>query len=365
MNTLEFRDGALYLLDQTKLPLETVVLECREVEQVAEAIVNLSVRGAPAIGLSAAYGVVLAALRLWEAGVDLEVYFASLDQDLERLRSTRPTAVNLFWALQRMQRVIDPYRQAGERVPVPALQAEADSMLAEDLAANQAMGLFGADLIPDGGRVLTHCNAGALATGALGTALGVIRAAHEQGKHIHVWVDETRPLLQGSRLTAWELKQMAVPFTLITDSMAGHFMSQGRIDLAMVGADRIVANGDAANKIGTYSVAVLAHAHGIPFYFVAPTSTVDLATRTGADIQIEERNPLEVATFRGVRTAPEDIAVANPAFDVTPACLIAAIVTERGVIRAPFADGLAAQAALPFRPVETQRTALSDPEPMP
>ncbi len=364
MNTLEFRDGALYLLDQTKLPLETVVLECRRVEQVAEAIVNLSVRGAPAIGLAAAYGVVLAALRRDEAGVDSNIYFAGLERDLERLRSTRPTAVNLFWALQRMQRVIDPYRRAGARVPVPALQAEADAMLAEDVAANQAMGLHGADLIPDGAQVLTHCNAGALATAAFGTALGVIRAAHEQGKNIHVWVDETRPLLQGARLTAWELKQLGVPFTLITDSMAGHFMSQGRIDLAMVGADRIVANGDAANKIGTYSVAVLAHAHGIPFYFVAPTSTVDLATPTGGDIQIEERNPLEVATFRGVRTAPEDIQVANPAFDVTPARLIAAIVTERGVIRAPFHQGLAAHAAPPFHPVESERIALSSPEPM-
>jgi methylthioribose-1-phosphate isomerase len=231
-------------------------------------------------------------------------------------------------------------------------------MLREDEEINRSMGRNGAELIPDGANVLTHCNTGALAAGAYGTALGVVRAAHESGKRIHVWVDETRPLLQGARLTAWELREMGVPFTLITDSMAGHFMSRGAVDLAMVGADRIVANGDAANKIGTYSAAVLAHAHDIPFYFVAPTSTVDLSTPSGDLITIEERNPDEVTSFGGRRVAPQGIDVANPAFDVTPARLIAAIVTERGIVRPPFTDGLRRVATQPVRPVETVHAAL-------
>ncbi|MBV9278913.1 MAG: S-methyl-5-thioribose-1-phosphate isomerase, partial [Chloroflexi bacterium] len=321
MKTLEFKDGSLWLIDQTRLPLDSHLMECTDYRQVAEAIVSLRVRGAPAIGLAAAYGMVLAARRLLAERASGEDFLHRLDRAAQELSRTRPTAVNLFWALNRMRRVAA--RHAGdppERL-VEALRAEADRMLQEDERANREMGRHGAELIPDGARILTHCNTGALATGAFGTALGAIRTAQEQGKRIHVWVDETRPLLQGARLTAWELKDLGIPFTLIADSMAGHFMARGEIDLAMVGADRVVANGDAANKIGTYSAAVLARAHDIPFYFVAPTSTVDLSTPSGDSITIEERKPEEVTSFGGVRVAPEGVQAANPAFDVTPARL--------------------------------------------
>lgn len=341
MKTLEFRDGALWLIDQTELPLNPVLIACRRYEQVADAIRRLSVRGAPAIGLAAAYGVALAAQSLAASGTNGAIFDSKLTEAVETLRGTRPTAVNLFWALDRMQRV-----RRGRACDTPwqvaeALLEEANRMLVEDERINRAMGEHGASLIPDGANVLTHCNAGALATGAHGTAVGAILSAHEQGKRLHVWVDETRPLLQGARLTAWELQQASIPYTLITDSMAGHFMARGRIDLAMVGADRVAANGDAANKIGTYSVATLARAHELPFYIVAPTSTVDLSTPTGAAIAIEERAPEEVTSFRGVRVAPPGAHVENPAFDVTPARLIAAIVTENGVVREPFGQGLA------------------------
>jgi methylthioribose-1-phosphate isomerase len=235
-----------------------------------------------------------------------------------------------------------------------SLLAEAERMLTEDEAINRSMGKHGAEFIPDGANILTHCNAGALATGAYGTALGVILAAHEQGKRVHVWVDETRPLLQGARLTTWELKEAGSPHTLITDNMAGHFMQRGQIDLAMVGADRVVANGDAANKIGTYSVAVLARAHQLPFYFVAPTSTVDLSISDGGQIPIEERKSQEVTSFRGVQTAPDGTRVANPAFDVTPARLITAIVTENGIVHAPFSEGLRAAVAANHPTTPTQ-----------
>jgi methylthioribose-1-phosphate isomerase len=343
MRTLEFRDGALWLIDQTRLPLETVEIECRTVTQVADAIRRLSVRGAPAIGCAAAYGVVLAAQSL--AGEEATSDFqAGLEDAIAELRGTRPTAVNLFWALDRMRRRADDL--AGEE-PVriaAALREEADAMLREDEAANRAMGQYGANLIPDGANVLTHCNAGALATAAYGTAMGVIRAAHEQGKRIHVWVDETRPLLQGARLTSWELGQLDIPHTLITDGMAGHFMARGQVDVVITGADRIVANGDTANKIGTYGVAVLADAHRIPFYVAAPTSTVDLTTASGERITIEERDPDEVRSFRGVRVAPEGAPAANPAFDVTPARLIHAIVTEKGIAWPPYETTLARMA---------------------
>ena len=341
MKTLEFRDGALWLLDQTRLPLETVPVVCRDDHGVADAIAQMKVRGAPAIGLAAAYGVVLAARSLassWIAGDEL---IARLDEAMERLRRTRPTAVNLSWALARMHETIRANADAGPTELADRLLAEANRMLHEDEEANRNMGRLGAALVPDRANVLTHCNTGALATGAYGTALGVIRAAHEQGKRIHVWVDETRPLLQGARLTAWELKEAGVPCTLIGDSMAAYMMAQGRVDMVIVGADRIAANGDGANKIGTYGLAVLAHAHNIPFYFVAPTSTIDLATVSGAHIPIEERNPAEVTICGGVRVAPEGIAVANPAFDVTPARLVTAIVTEQGLVRPPFEEHLA------------------------
>lgn len=339
MKTLEWRDGALWLLDQTKLPLEVVGVECRDHRVVASAIETMKVRGAPAIGLTAAYGVVLAAREL--AGAGPEAFHRGLEDATRRLAGTRPTAVNLFWAISRMRDLVVANRNLPPTEIADLLLAEAHRMLREDEAANRRMGEYGARFVPDGANILTHCNAGALATGEYGTALGVIRAAHEQRKRVHVWVDETRPLLQGARLTAWELQEAGIPFTLITDNMAGHFMSRGEIDLAVVGADRIAANGDTANKIGTYSVAVLAHAHQIPLYVAAPTSTVDLSLSSGDRIPIEQRCPDEVTAFRDARVAPLGSQVANPAFDVTPSRLIAAIVTEQGVIQDPFRDGLA------------------------
>jgi methylthioribose-1-phosphate isomerase len=340
MKTLEFRDGALWLLDQTKLPLETVPVVCRDDRQVADAIAQMKVRGAPAIGLAAAYGVVLAARSLALSRIAGDELLVRLEEAMERLRRTRPTAVNLCWALARMRELILAHADAGPTELADRLLAEAHRMLHEDEEANRSMGRLGAAPVADPANVLTHCNAGALATGAYGTALGVIRAAHGQGKRIHVWVDETRPLLQGARLTAWELKEAGVPCTLITDSMAGYVMAQGRVDVVIVGADRIAANGDGANKIGTYGLAVLARAHDIPFYFVAPSSTIDLATPSGAHIPIEERNAAEVTTCGGTRVAPDGIAVANPAFDVTPARLVTAVVTEQGVVRPPFEEHL-------------------------
>jgi len=345
IKTLEMKDGALLLLDQTELPLQVTVMTARNHLEVCDAIKRLCVRGAPAIGLAAAYGTVLAAQNLAGKGLTGEAFHERLESAMRDLQETRPTAVNLFWALERMRGVIAANRERPAGQIVETLRAEADHMLEEDDAANRRMGRFGAELVPDGANVLTHCNAGALATGSYGTALGVIRAAHEQGKRLHVWVDETRPLLQGARLTAWELQQLGIPYTLITDNMAGHFMSRREIDLVVVGADRIAANGDTANKIGTYSVAVLAGAHAIPFYVAAPFSTVDLARPSGDLICIEERAPDEVTGFRGVRTAPADAEAANPAFDVTPSRLIAAIITDRGVVRAPFLSGLAAAGA--------------------
>ncbi|HEX5501194.1 MAG TPA: S-methyl-5-thioribose-1-phosphate isomerase [Thermomicrobiales bacterium] len=345
MKTVEYRDGAVWLIDQTRLPLDATLVACRDDRAVADAITAMRVRGAPAIGVTAAYGVALAARNLAASGARGAAFFAGLDEASARLRRTRPTAVNLAWALDRMGGVIAAHRDEVPAALAERLLAEADRVLAEDEAVNRRMGRHGAALIPDGANVLTHCNAGALACGAYGTALGVLRAAHERGTRLHVWVDETRPLLQGARLTAWELQQAGIPFTLIADGMAAHFMARGRVDLVMVGADRIAANGDSANKIGTYGLAVLAHAHGLPLYFVAPTSTLDLALPTGDAIPIEERNPDEVTTFGGVRVAPPGVAVANPAFDVTPARLITAIVTEHGVVRPPFAAGLAEAAA--------------------
>lgn len=338
VDTVSYRDGVLVLLDQTRLPRETAALECRTPEEVADAIRRLVVRGAPAIGLAAAYGVTLAAHGARNAPP--ADFRAVVLRAISTLRSARPTAVNLAWALERQLSILDAAGEAHPRDITGWLQEEADRMMREDSEANRAMGRIGAALLPDGANVLTHCNAGALATGAYGTALGVLRAAHESGKRLHVWVDETRPLLQGARLTAWELRQAGIDHTLITDGMAGHFMAQGAVDAVVVGADRIAANGDGANKIGTYSVAVLAHAHDIPFYFVAPTSTVDLATSTGRDIVIEQRSADEVTAFWGMQTAPEGTRAANPAFDVTPARLVTAIVTEHGAVRAPFEEGL-------------------------
>lgn len=330
--TVEWKEGAVRLLDQSRLPETVEFIDCRDVEAVAVAIRELKVRGAPAIGVTAAMGVALGAQTI--ATTDYDVFAKALSTICERLAATRPTAVNLFWAIERMKQKLDALRAEPVASIKAALMKESQAILEEDIALCRAMGQHGANLIQTGQTVLTHCNAGALATAGYGTALGVIRAAWEQGKKIQVIADETRPVLQGARLTAWELMQDKIPVTLITDNMAGSLMRQGKIHLCVVGADRIAANGDVANKIGTYSVAVLAKAHGIPFYVAAPYSTIDLKTKTGADIPIEQRNPLEVTTIHGSHpVAPTGVAVYNPAFDVTPAELISGIITERGVFK--------------------------------
>ncbi|MGQ0666450.1 MAG: S-methyl-5-thioribose-1-phosphate isomerase [Nitrospiraceae bacterium] len=330
--TVEWKDGVIRLLDQSRLPEAVEFLDCHDYREVADAIRQLKVRGAPAIGVTAALGVALAAQSV--ARTDYAGFAQAVLAVCDELAATRPTAVNLFGAIERMMRKLHSLRDH----PIPsikqALIAEAQAIRDEDIALCKAMGRHGATLIEDGQTVLTHCNAGSLATAGYGTALGVIRAAWEQGKKIHVIADETRPVLQGARLTAWELMQDDIPVTLITDNMAGTLMRQGKIHLCVVGADRIAANGDVANKIGTYSVAVLAKAHHIPFYVAAPYSTIDLKTKSGADIPIEQRNPAEVTTIHGSHPiAPKGVAVYNPAFDVTPAELITGIITERGVFK--------------------------------
>ncbi len=341
MQTVAWAGDRVRLLDQTRLPLDEVFLELRDYREVAAAIREMRVRGAPAIGVTAAFGMALAALEARQ--LDRPAFDAALTAARSLLAATRPTAVNLFWALERMATLAASAASVSDAVE--ALVAEAQAIQAEDLAANRRLGRFGAELLPQRATVLTHCNAGALATAGYGTALGVVRAAVEAGKQIEVFADETRPLLQGARLTAWELQQNGIPTTLIADTMAGHFMSRGAIDCVVVGADRIAANGDVANKIGTYQVAVLAKEHGLPFYVAAPWSTVDLAIASGAEIPIEERAPEEVTSFGGRRTAPAGIAVRNPAFDVTPARYVTAIITERGVARPPLGEALARLAA--------------------
>jgi len=325
----------LVLVDQTRLPVEEVERSCATWPEVADCIRTLVIRGAPAIGVAAAFGVALAARQ--SGARDFEGLLADLEEAIKGLGATRPTAVNLFWALERMRRLI----LAGRGRPLDQIRAglltEAQAILDEDLAANRAMGAHGAALVPAGARILTHCNAGALATAGYGTAVGVIRAAHAQGKVALVWVDETRPVLQGSRLTAWEMVKEGIPHRLISDVAAASVMQSGQVDLVVTGADRIAANGDTANKIGTYGVAVLARHHGIPFYVAAPFSTIDPAIASGASIVIEERDPDEVRALGGRQTAPTESPVYNPAFDVTPAELIAAIITERGVYRPPYA----------------------------
>ena len=337
----------LRLLDQTRLPGECVVIACTSATQVAEAIRTLQVRGAPAIGGAAAYGLALGAREALPGDeiIPPETALARLGAIAADLRATRPTAVNLAWALDRLLAVAERHARAGDAVAdLPArLLAEAHALVAEDAAACRVMGQLGSELIADGDILLTHCNAGALATCGIGTALAPIYTALRQGKRLHVYVDETRPVLQGARLTAWELQRVGVPLTLITDNMAAHFLRNGGIRAIFVGADRIAANGDTANKIGTYGLAVLARAHGIPFYVVAPRSTVDLSLADGGGIPIEERAPVEVTHVRGVALAPEGVHVANPAFDVTPASYISAIITEAGIARAPYTESLAAR----------------------
>jgi methylthioribose-1-phosphate isomerase len=340
--TLWWHDDHPDLLDQTRLPFEEVVLHCHTTEILAEAIRALRVRGAPAIGVAAAYGVAHAA----RVGVGDPRQAALEACDL--LGATRPTAVNLFWALERMRRALVAAGPAAPDVLAASLLAEADAIAAEDEAACRRMGELGAELIADGMGLLTHCNAGALATMGIGTATAPFYVAQERGRRFHVFVDETRPLLQGARLTAWELRRAGIPFTLIADNMAASTMRLGRVQAVFVGADRVAANGDVANKIGTYGVALAARAHGIPFYVVAPTSTVDLRTPTGAGIPIEERRGEEVRGVGGMPITPADFPVFNPAFDVTPAELVTAIITERGIVRAPFGEALRALTASPM-----------------
>jgi methylthioribose-1-phosphate isomerase len=335
-------DGHLELIDQTLLPEQLRYLACRDVETVWEAIKQLRVRGAPAIGIAAAYGVCLG-LRGWRqsqqqshesAGADDDPFLTRLDEVVDYLAGSRPTAVNLFWALDRMRDCARRLRATSRPDAIlQGLLAEAQAIHEEDRAMCHAIGRFGATLLPDGCGVLTHCNAGGLATAEYGTALSVFFTAQDQGKTLHIFVDETRPLLQGARLTAWELQQRGIRATLICDSMAAQVMREGKVQAVVTGADRIAANGDSANKIGTYSLAVLAQAHGIPFYVAAPSNTFDRQLATGESIPIEERDPREITHGFGRQTAPDGIEVYNPAFDVTPAHLIAAIVTERGLIR--------------------------------
>ncbi len=328
--TVEWKDGVVHLLDQSLLPGHVEVLECRDYSRVAEAIRELKVRGAPAIGVTVAMGVALGAQALQCA--NRQEFTKSVLEICEHLAATRPTAVNLFWAIERMKRVLSQNMECPVEEVKSLLVKEAMAIQREDIAMCRTMGQHGATLIQDGQTILTHCNAGALATAGYGTALGVVRAAWESGKKIHVMADETRPVLQGARLTTWELMQDGIPVTLITDNMAGSIMRKGQIHICVVGADRIAANGDVANKIGTYSVAVLAKAHGIPFYVAAPYSTIDVATPTGDAIPIEERGREEVLSVHGSEfIAPKDVRILNPAFDMTPAEFITGIITERGV----------------------------------
>ncbi|MGH9328507.1 MAG: S-methyl-5-thioribose-1-phosphate isomerase [Terriglobia bacterium] len=342
--TIEWTPEGVRMIDQTRLPAEESYLVCRTYQEVAEAIRHMVIRGAPAIGVAAAMGIALGVQHSSARNL------ADLQMDFERIANTisatRPTAVNLFWAVKRMKKVFEEAVAAGggdeagiDRAKVH-LAEEARKTLAEDIAVNEAIGRHGAKLLENSMTVLTHCNAGALATGGYGTALGVIRAAVAEGKKICVFADETRPFLQGARLTAWELAKDSIPVTIITDNMAGYFMKQGDIKAAIVGADRIAANGDTANKIGTYSVAVLAHENGIPFYVAAPLSTIDLELRTGEEIPIEERPPQEVTHLCGVSIAPAGVAARHPAFDVTPNRYITAIITERGIARKPYIESL-------------------------
>lgn len=337
--TIQWTPGGVVMIDQTRLPREEIYVTCRTYLEVAEAIRTMVIRGAPAIGVAAAMGMALGALHADPARLDEEMETIGAT-----LAATRPTAVNLFWAIDRMKRLYASLRGRPVEQIRAALVREAQQVYLEDIAINEAIGRNGAALVPDGKTVLTHCNAGALATAGYGTALGVIRAAVATGKKIDVFADETRPFLQGARLTVWELMQDGIPTKLITDNMAGHFLRSGRIGCVVVGADRIARNGDVANKVGTYPVAVLAKENGVPFYVAAPVSTLDLTLDSGEQIPIEQRPATEVTHVFGVPVAPENTEVENPAFDVTPARYVTAIITERGVARAPYADSLPALA---------------------
>jgi methylthioribose-1-phosphate isomerase len=335
------REGdVVVMIDQRKLPAEELYVRCTTAAEVARAIKTMVIRGAPAIGVAAALGLALGMRRSTATGT--QKFAAEFYKMCELMASTRPTAVNLFWAIERMKRSFAEGANAGESVDQikDRLDREADAIHDEDVASCRAMGAFGAEIVPDDARILTHCNAGALATAGYGTALGVIRGAVEAGKHVTVFADETRPFLQGARLTAWELVRDGIETTVITDNMAGSLMNHGRVDLVVVGADRIAANGDTANKIGTYSVAVLAREHQIPFYVAAPLSTVDLSMADGSHIPIEERHAKEVSHLKGAQLAAAGALIWNPAFDVTPHRFIAGIITERGICRPPFTESL-------------------------
>jgi methylthioribose-1-phosphate isomerase len=348
LSPVYWKEDGICLIDQTKLPHEEVWLTIRTVEELAQAIRTLMVRGAPAIGIAAAFGCALAVKRY--SGDDALKAAYEIRAAADFLSQTRPTAVNLFWALNRIRSRSEQLLAEGATADAlrAGILAEAEAIRTEDIAACRAIGKNGAVLLPDQVTILTHCNAGSLATGGYGTALGVIRTAHEMGKNVHVYADETRPLLQGARLTVWELMRDGIEVTLICDNMSGALMRQGRIDACLVGADRIARNGDTANKIGTYTVAVLARQHGIPFYVAAPFSTVDHACASGDEIQIEQRDPTEVISPAGVPIAPAGVAVWNPAFDITPETLITAIITERGVVQQPdLAQGLQHLANVP------------------
>ena len=339
IKTVFWKKNAVVLIDQNALPLVERQVVCSDYRQVIAAIRDLTVRGAPAIGVAAAMGAALGALAF--ASEPIEKFKKKFNVLCDEIAAARPTARNLFWALERMKKHLDEVVRSGKRNPARELVREAKRICAEDIAVNREMGRRGAALFSDGDHVLTHCNAGALATAGYGTALGVLRAAAAEGKKLHVYVDETRPVLQGARLTAWEMKKEKIPATLICDNMAGSLMRQGKINKVIVGADRIAANGDAANKIGTYPLAVLARAHRVPFYIAAPLSTFDFSLKTGAEIPIEERRAGEVTTFRGVPAAPKGMKVYNPAFDVTPARLISAIITEKGILAPPLPAAIA------------------------
>lgn len=334
LRTVTWEDNSVIIIDQRKLPLALEYKKCKDYREVVVAIKDMLVRGAPAIGATAAYGMALAAYQFGH--LEKEAFINRMEEASRELAATRPTAVNLFWALREIGRVIEEHRDKSPKVIYERVLETAEKIAGDDVRTNKRIGEYGNALVPYGASILTHCNTGSLATVEFGTALGVIRTAHREGKKIHVYADETRPRLQGARLTAWELVQEGIPATLIPDSAAGTLMRHGKIDLVLVGADRIALSGDTANKIGTYSVAVLAKENNIPFYVVAPTTTIDFQIRSGDEIEIEERERSEVTHIDGVQIAPDNIEVYNPAFDVTPAKYITAIITEKGVVRYPF-----------------------------
>ena len=338
IKTVEYIDGVVRMIDQTRLPLEKEFVDCKTIEDVDNAIRTMVVRGAPAIGVSAAMGVSLGAMSIHANNFD--EFYAELDKKCSALAKSRPTAVNLAWGIERMKQVTRDSKHLNIPELKQRLKKEAIDICEEDIASNKAMGDFGQTLIKDGSTILTHCNAGALATAGYGTALGVVRSAFNAGKKVDVLADETRPFLQGARLTVWELMEDNIPVKLITDNMSGFFMRNNQVDVVVVGADRIAGNGDVANKIGTYMVAVMAQKHGIPFYVAAPISTLDLSLSSGEEIPIEQRSENEVASFNDKRITPEGASVAHPAFDITPNDLVAAIITDKGIAKPPYTTSL-------------------------